>query len=419
MNEETNFLKNSHFLHANHRFALPNLAQEKVRLLKFVCDFGSGGTEGQIFNLVRGLDTTHFELEFASLNKKGPFVEEYAKQGIAIREFPITRLCSPTACMQMVKFAKHLRNQRIEIMHAYNFYALVFAVPAAKLAGVPVIIASIRDRGIYLSRKQKILQKLVCRMADRILVNAESIRECLLEQGYQREKITVIKNGIDYSRYESIKGTDYRGSSIRSDWGINEDAPLVVMLARLNRQKGVVDFIKAAALVHREHPQARFLIIGKPSLESMTTDQGRISQYQRWLDLRDTLKLDECLFFCGHRSDIPQILSQAAVSVLPSHSEGLSNTLLESMAAGAPIVATHVGGTPELVEDGVSGLLVPPHCPEELAEGISKILGSKTLACQLSQVARRKARKNFSIEVMVRDTKAIYASQLGRREVLS
>jgi len=407
-------LKDSHFHHANRQLAMPTPAQRRVRLLKFVCDFGAGGTEGQIFNLVRGLDSTHFTLEFASLNKKGPFVEKYAQQGITIREFPIPSLFSPVACVQMIKLAKYLRSNRIEIVHAYNFYSLVFAIPAAKLAGVPVVIASIRDRGVYLTPTQKWLQKLVCRMADKILVNAESIRDWLLEQGYPQQKITVIKNGIDLSRYEAISA-----GSIRTDWGIQDDAPLVVMLARLNPQKGVDDFIRAAALVKREHPEARFLMIGKPSLASMSAQKGSISDYQQWLDLRAQLQLEDCLFFCGYRNDVPQILSQTAVSVLPSHSEGLSNTLLESMAAGAPIVATNVGGTPELIEHGVNGLLVLPHSPEQLAEAISRILSNKALALQLSQHARRKVRENFSLDAMVRSTKALYTSQSGSREVLS
>ena len=404
--------KNSYF--QNRTIDVAASAQRKVRLMKFVCDFGSGGTEGQILNLVRGLDSTHFKLEFAALNKKGPFVEEYARQGIVIHEFPIPSLYSMAACVQMMRLAKYLRSNRIEILHAYNFYALIFSIPAAKLAGVPVVVASIRDRGVYLTKKQQLLQKLVCRMADRILVNAESIRDWLLEQGYQQQKIAVIKNGIDLARYEATN--DNNAGSIRSDWGIEEDVPLVVMLARLNPQKGVEDFIRAAALVKSEYPEAKFLIIGKPSLASMNADKGSTSPYQQWLNLRRELNLDDCLYFCGHRSDVPQILSQVAVSVLPSHSEGLSNTLLESMAAGAPIVATNVGGTPELVEDGVSGILVAPHSPEHLAEGIIRILGSKTLALQLSQVARHKARKYFSVDAMVRSTREVYASQLRRME---
>jgi len=409
--------RNLHFHRANDQPAMPDPVQKKARLLKFVCDFGSGGTEGQIFNLVSGLDSAHFKLEFAALRKKGPFVEKYAQQGIAIHEFPIPSLFSPVACVQMIKLAKYLRSNRIEIIHAYNFYSVVFAIPAAKLAGVPVVIASIRDRGVYLTKTQKLLQKLVCRMADRILVNADSIRDWLLEQGYQQQKITVIKNGIDLSSYDATKAK--RAGSIRADWGIKEDAPLVVMLARLNLQKGVVDFIQGAALVKHEHPTARFLIIGQPSFDSINAVNGDISHYQQWLDLRAELKLEDCLFFCGYRSDVAQILSHAAVSVLPSHSEGLSNTLLESMAAGVPIVATNVGGTPELIEDGVNGILVPPHSPEQLAEGISRILGSEPLALRLRQLARRRVRENFSLDAMVRKTNEVYAAQLSNREVLS
>lgn len=283
-----NSLKNADFPHGNHPFAGRNsdFASEpkKVRLLKFVCDFGSGGTEGQVFNLVRGLRSAHCTPECACLNKTGPFVEKYTKQGIA----------------------------------------------------------SIRDRGVYLSRTQRLLQKLVCRMADRILVNAESIRDWLLDEGYQEHKITVIKNGIDLTLYETTEVNAIPRNTIRSDQGVQENSSLVVMLARLNRQKGIVDFIRAAALIKREHPATRFLIIGKPSLDSMKADKGSISDLQHWLNLRSELLLEDTLFFCGHRSDVPQILAQAAVSVLPSHNEGLSNTLLESMAAGVPIVATRI-----------------------------------------------------------------------------
>lgn len=419
LGNDMNSLKNQHFLHGNSRTAVSSSRPEKVRLLNFVCDFGSGGTEGQVFNLVRKLSSQHYELEFAALNKTGPYVGEYAKRGIAIRAFPIRSFYARSTFAQMFRFIKHLRKNRTEIMHAYNFYSLVFAIPAAKLAGVPVIIASIRDRGVYLTKTQQLLQKFVCRMADSILVNADSIRDWLLEQGYQQHKITVIKNGVDLAPYEEININRYNGSSIREDRGIAENASLVVMLARLNRHKGVADFMRAAALVRDEHPDARFLIVGKASLDSLKTDPHGSSDHQQWLDLRQELRLENTLFFCGHRSDVPRILSQAAVSVLPSHSEGLSNTLLESMAAGVPVVATRVGGTPELIDDGVNGILVPAHCPEQLAAGISSILCNETLAHQFSRAARHKVRQEFSLDVMVKRTQHVYESQLARREVLS
>ena len=407
-------------MYENFQFEMAGTSKGKVRLLKFVCDFGSGGTEGQILNLVKGLDSTDFELEFASLKKEGSLVEENENQGIAISEFPIKSLNSPAALLQMMRFSKHLRDKRIRIMHAYNFYSLVFSIPAAKLAGVPVVIASIRDRGVYLTRKQKLLQRLVCLMADRILVNADSVRDWLLDQGYQQEKITVIKNGIDSGRYDmSGDNRHAAATNIRAECGVTEDAPLIVMLSRLNRQKGVLDIIQAAARVKVEHPSAKFLLIGRPSLDSRREESGSISDHQQWLNLREELDLEDTLFFCGHRSDIPQILSQASVSVLPSHSEGLSNTLLESMAAGVPVVATCVGGTPELVEDGVDGILIPPHSPDLLAKAISRILSSKALSLRLSKAAQIKVREEFSLEAMVETTKEVYASQLERTEVPS
>lgn len=403
-------MKATHCLHRIKSSSASTTTPEKARLLNFVVDFGSGGTEGQIYHLVRSLDPGQFHVEFAALHCSGPFLEQYAKRGYAIREFTINSFFSLLALTQMLRLIKHLRVQRIQILHAYNFYALMFAIPAARLAGVPLVIASIRDRGVYLSSKQLRLQKLVCQFADKILVNADAIRDWLLEQGYPDRKITVIKNGIDLDLYDKGKTTAAGTSAIRRDFGIRADARLVVMLARLNRQKGVSDFIRAAALVNDKHPDVRFLIIGKPSLESMTGQNGHSSDQQQWLDLGEHLNLKDSLFFCGHRSDIASILSETSVSVLPSHSEGLSNTLLESMAAGVPIVASNVGGTPELIQHEIHGLLVPPHAPEQLARAINRILSDDAFAERLGQSARHKAREQFSLEAMVTRTRSVYIS---------
>lgn len=416
-------LKNSQFFPTTGRLeraATTDIkGEKKVRLLKFVCDFGSGGTEGQVYNLSKGLSSSHFDLEIAALNKTGPFVDKYEQDGITINEFPIQSFFSLEAFLQLIRLTKYLRKNRIDIVHAYNFYSIIFSIPAAKLAGVPVVIASIRDQGVYLTKSQKWMQRAVCLLADRILVNSESIKQWLLDQGYQQSKITLIKNGIDLSSSESLGITTSKKSNIRKELEIKDNAPLVVMIARLNKHKGVADFIEAAALVNREHPQARFLLIGKPSKDSVSADKGSISDQQQWFALRRQLKLEKVVFFCGYRSDVAQILSQAAVSVLPSHSEGISNTLLESMAAGVPIVSTRVGGASELVEEGVDGILVPAHCPQQLAGGISRILNSIELAQRLSLAARQKVTDNFSLHSMVENTKKVYASHSVKRGFLT
>jgi glycosyltransferase involved in cell wall biosynthesis len=390
-------------------------AAEPIKLVKVMTTFAAGGTEGQVANLARRIDRTRFDLRFACLRKWGFYLDELLQRQIPVDEYPVRTFISPTAAMQQLRFARHLRAQRVDVVHSYNFYSNVFAAPAAKMAGVPLVIASIRDQGVYLTGMQKRAQKWACGFADLILVNAQSIRDWLLEEGYPADKIRIIRNGIDLKRYEQPG----KGAALRRELGIPEDAPLVLMLSRLNPQKGVDDFIKAAALVRLQRPDVRFMLIGeklKYKDGSFSHDSGYHSSLH---ELCVTLGVDDGIVFTGHRSDVPELLAEGAISVLPTHSEGLSNTLLESMAAGLPIVATRVGGNKELVEDGVNGILVPPQAPATLSHAILRILDDPALAQRFSAAARAKAVGYFSMERMVEDTESLYIEQLRQRRAES
>ncbi len=229
-----------------------------IRLKKVMTGFFTGGTEIQVLNLVRGLDRRRFDLSFACLDRDGDHLKDFEALDISIKEYRIKRLYHPRTFRQQARFASSLREQRIEILHSYNFYSNVFAVPAARMAGVPVVLASVRDQGVYLTPAQKKLQALILGMADRVLVNAGSIRDWLTDQGLNPDRISVIRNGIDLSRYP----VDPPPSGIREELGIPTSAPIVLLMARINPKKGIDDFIKAAALVTQEHPEARFLIVG-------------------------------------------------------------------------------------------------------------------------------------------------------------
>ena len=141
-------------------------------------------------------------MELACLRRVGPFVAEVEERGLPLREYPIDTFRSPRAIAQQARLARHIVRGRIEIVHTYNFYGNVFAIPPAKLAGVPVVIASIRDRGPYLTPMQTRVQHYVCRLATRVLVNADAVKDWLLNQGYDPEKIVVIRNGVDLGRFD-------------------------------------------------------------------------------------------------------------------------------------------------------------------------------------------------------------------------
>ncbi|HEY1991742.1 MAG TPA: glycosyltransferase [Gammaproteobacteria bacterium] len=386
-------------------------ALERIRLVKFLTIFGIGGTEKQVVNLAKRMDRSAFDLSFGCTNRWGALLDEVVKrQGIEVSEYPLKSLYDWNAVRQQIRFSRALRKSRTQIVHSYNFYANVFCIPAAKLAGVPCVVASIRDLGIYLSPTKLMLQRWICRLADRIVVNADAIRDWLVEQGYPAHKIVVIRNGVDTSRF----GARNDGAALRRELGLPPTSPLVTMLARLSPTKGIDYFLEAAAKLRDRHPEARFLLVG----ECFTRDSEREFMvdhaYRKVLqDKVDSLGLTDRVTFTGLRKDVPDVLAASTVSVLPSLSEGISNTLLESMAAGVPVVATQVGGTPEAVADGEQGLLVPPGDSAALASAISRVLSDPLLAQRLGANGRRRAVEEFSFEAVVRRTEALYRDLLA------
>ena len=374
----------------------------RLRLLKFVAAFGSGGTERQFTNLALGLDRARFDLRFGCLRSWGTLKDEIEAADIAVTEYPIRSFYQTASYVQQMRLARDIRRDGVDIVHTYNFYANVFAVPAARLAGVPVVIASIRDMGVYLDPAQRHVQRLACGLADCILVNAEAVKRWLVTDGYDAEKITVIANGIDLQRFAAA--TPH--SDMRQDLGLAARTPVVLLVSRLVRRKGVEHFLDAAARLVPHMPHVRFVIVG---------EQGPDTNYRAALErYAARVGVTRHVIFTGLRRDVPALMAQATVSVLSSLSEGLSNVLLESMAMGAPVVATRVGGVPEVIEDGVTGLLVPPGHPVALAAAIRRLLEAPDLSARLGAAGQQLVTSRFSLERMISATEQQYTTLLER-----
>jgi glycosyltransferase involved in cell wall biosynthesis len=363
-----------------------------------------GGTENQFMALGRALDPNRFRLEFACLRRSGGFVQELGRRGIPLHEYSFSSFLSLNALGQQAKLRRYLRRRRIDIVHTYNFYGNVFAIPPARLAATPVVIASIRDRGPYLTPTQRRVQRHVCQLADRVLVNADAVRDWLIRQGYDESRIVVIRNGVDLNRFAQPA----EPARLQAELALPPQVPVVTVVSRLHRLKGIEHFLEATAILRARFPEARFLIVGE------TNPQER--DYQRELfALSARLGLADRVVFTGLRTDVPDLLAGTSVSVMPSLNEALSNVLLESMAAGVPVVATRVGGTPEVIEDGVNGLLVPPADPMALANAIGTLLADPSLASRLGRAGRRHVDERFSMARMVSATERLYQSLLEHR----
>jgi glycosyltransferase involved in cell wall biosynthesis len=242
-------------------------------------------------------------------------------------------------------------------------------------------------------------------MADCILTNAEGVRTWLLNQGYPAGKIQVIQNGIALSR----AATGRPAGKLRRELGLAADTPLVAVLSRLNPMKGIEYFLEAAVTIGSRFPAVRFLIIGGANYNGGGSYKMQIEKHAK------DLGLESHVIFTGFRTDVHEILPEIDITVLPSLSEGLSNALLESMAAGVPTIATRVGGTPEAVEDGVTGLLVPPRDPGSLAQAMALLLENPELARRFGEAGRRRVIALFSIEKMVHQTESLYLKLLSAK----
>lgn len=378
--------------------------ETRIRLLEFVNSFHIGGTERQFVALVQGLAGRGHEVHVGCLRRRGELRRDLP-EGLPVHEYPIPSLKSATAARRVLELARYLRRHRIDVVHATGLYANVFAVAAARLAGTPVIVASVRDLGHTWAPALERGQRLVCRLADGVIVNARAVGRRLEDQGWVPGRIHLVPNGISARRPPVRPG----GGGLRRELGIPAGAPVVGVIGRLCRWKGLDHFLDAAALVAANRPDAWFVIVGGATVGG----EGWVAELRA---RAAALGLEGRTVFTGPRNDVPELLPELTVSVQPSLSEGLSNVLLESMAAGLPVVATAVGGNPELIRDGVDGLLVPPADPTALAAAVEGLLDEPQRAAALGHAAWRSAFERFSHEAMVERTVAVYEELLRRSQ---
>jgi glycosyltransferase involved in cell wall biosynthesis len=377
---------------------------ESVKLLKFVALFAMGGTERQFVNLALALEPSRVAVQFGCLRRWGQLLEQIDERGIPVFDYGVYSFRNSKALRAQWQLACDIRRQRIEIVHTYNFYANVFAIPAARLAGARVV-ASIRDMGVYLSPRQRVVQRFVCKLADQIVVNAKAIKDWLVADGCAPERIVVIPNGLDFSRFEQVERT----GTLHREFDLPAGAPLVGVLGRLVPLKGLEQFLRAAAVVARRFPSARFLIIGDEVFATRGETIERDGSYTRQLmQLAAELGLQDRVVFTGFRSDVDCILPELTISVQPSLSEGLSNTMLESMAARVPLVATTAGDAADVVADGENGLLVPAGDSDALADAMCRLLEAPAFAAQLAGAGRHTVTDRFSMNRMVETTSSLY-----------
>jgi glycosyltransferase involved in cell wall biosynthesis len=367
------------------------VSQSRPRVLLLGDTLNLGGTEGQLAEVACGLDRSRWEVTVACVRAEGPLRARLEAAGLQPWSLGPSSFKSPGLGVAIVHLAGHLRRHAVRLVHCFDFYSNIVGVPAARLARVPVVIASQRDMGDLRGRAQQAIHSMALGLATHILVNSGAIAARLAHTRAARgNRLGVIPNGVDLARFAPARPS-LNGREVSN----------VATLANLRPEKGLPQLLEAAGIVSRKAPGTRFVIWGEGPLRADL--EARI----RRMGLTTVVEMP------GATRAPENVLKQCHIFVLASLSEACSNVVLEAMATGLPVVATRVGGTPGLVDDRRTGLLVPPGDAPALAEGILRLLESPPMAIEMGAQGRVRALEEFGMNRMLGRIDAFYCRALG------
>lgn len=369
-------------------------ASAPVRVCFMIDRLATGGTETQLLALIRQLDRSRVTPILCLLD--GEDVESRAREpaDCPVMRLGVRSLARPRAVRQALRLAAFLRQQRVDVLQVYFRDSSYLGVPAGRLAGVPFVLRTRNNVGHWMTGMDRRLGRLMTRLATATLANCEACRRSVVEsEGADPARVFVLENGVDLDRFLGVPPVAKRSPG----------NPRVGAVANLRAVKGIDVFAEAAALVAAQHPAVTFEVAGEG--ECRAALERRVDG----LGLRGRFRL------AGAVSDVPGFLATLDVAVLSSRAEGMPNAVLEYMAAGRPVVATAVGATPDLIEDGVCGLLVPPGDARALAAAVGRLLAEPALAARLGEEARLRARDRYGREAMVERFQQFYEDLVGRR----
>lgn len=346
-----------------------------------------------MIELVRRLNPDRWTVHVACFRKRGAWFDRVSKAVASVAEFPVDSFQSRHVVRHARAFAAWCRTERIAIVHTASMAANIFGQPSAALGRVPVRIANRREINPDKAPAAIAAQRASYAFAHKVIANSQAAAARLRRERVPARKIAVVANGLDVDRFDRRPA--------------REALRRIVVVANLRREKGHDVLLQAAAMVLQTFPDARFAFAGGgPELEALKARAA-------------ALAVAHAVTFLGHQEDVQACLTANDIFVLPSRSEAFPNAVLEAMAAGMPIVASHVGGIPELVESGHTGMLVPPDDAPSLADRLCRFMRNPPFAARLGETARASAEARYSFDRMVAGFEGIYLSELARRGVVA
>jgi len=354
------------------------------------------GTEKILASLIERLDRERFEPILCCLHGSDNLrFRECRSLNLELRSFASFR-----ALKGLSALARFLKKEKVDLLVTFFKNANYFGTLAGRISGVPKIISSRRNLGYWQSGRDLLLLKIMKRWTDFVIANSGAVRDTVVKkEGVDAGKTGVIYNGIDSDEFTNRL---IPREEAKRRLGLSAETPLVGTLSNFRPVKAVDIFIKSAFVVSKRFPQTKFMIVGEgPQRRDLET-------------LVERLGIKDRVVFAGGAEEVFPYLSAFDIGVLSSSSEGFSNSILEYMLAGLPVVASGVGGNPEIIDEGENGYLVPPGEPQPLAEKIMALLGDERLRLSLGENARFKVLENFSLKRMVAEFESCFMRLWGQ-----
>ena len=370
--------------------------RKPIRLLHLVYSLHSGGMENGVVNLCNRLNPEEFEAAICVFEDGGALEEKVDSTRVQVHRVKRHFGNDPTVPLRLMRL---LRRERYQVLHTHNWVTICEGYFAARAARVPRVVHG--EHGYpFETRPRNIgVQRYLWRRIDRVTAVASPLADDLARTlNYPREHVSVIANGVDTEKF--CPGPPCR-DSIRADFGLPSQGILVGTVARLDPVKNHVGLIQAASLLRARGTDLHLVFAGdgpeRRALMRLATELG----------------VDDRLHMLGNVTEVERLLNAFDAFVLNSNAEGMSNTLLEAMASGLPIIATRVGSNADLIVDGESGVLINPGADEELACALERFVSQPSSAQRLAEEARNRAEQLFGLQQMVAQYQTLYREVCG------
>lgn len=364
---------------------------QPVRVAHLSLTLATGGLERLLTDFARLHNQDQYELEFIAVHQLGRFAEEIRQAGCPVRQLQSTGRFSRLNELRSV-----LRQRRIQILHTHNTWPHLYGTLTARLAGVPVVVNTRHGQRLGHGWRSRLPYRLASQFTDRIVaVSDDAARLCCQADGIPSRRVQRIWNGIDTDKFAMPE------RSRAAETGTASRPIRAISVARLSPEKDFPTLLRAVALAREQVPELTLQIAGNGP------QMGELEALRRELQLEASVEL------LGDCSNVPQLLAGADLFVSSSLSEGISLTLLEAMAVGLPIVATAVGGNPEIVVEEETGRLVPSASPERLAEALQEMCRQRDRWAVMGRAGRQRVEQHFDVRRMVSDYEDLYGELLA------